>query len=224
MKSIISVSLLLWLVSCGGELREKPQLDCTSDAVACSDGIIGSCAGGTPQYSVCSDIAVCQAGWQQAGAYKCSKDNAPSDAGVQMYVLGRSDTYLQGGAMRVIGDSNADGILSPGEAGTLSIELRNAGDTTARDITATLSTSHSGVTITSGSELYFGDIAPSGSACGSSSPDLAGECSNFSVLAKIALGANVSLTRIKFDLTVSDAAAISSMLSFELDLGASDPL
>jgi hypothetical protein len=217
--------VMLSLASCSGELREKPQLDCKPgadpNAVACSDGIIGSCAGGSPQYAVCSDISVCQASWQQAGAYKCSQDSTSADAGLLMYVRGSSNAYLQGVALRVAGDGNADGILAAGEAGTLSIELRNASESIIRSVTGLLSTSQPGVTITSGAELYFGDLDSGTSACGSASPALAGDCSNFSALTKVELADNISIGLVDFELTVRDAESNSVTLTFELTL---DPL
>lgn len=213
------------LAACSGQLRTKPQLDCNGAdpyAVVCSDGILGSCAGGSPQYSVCSDTTVCQASWQQAGAYKCAQDEALADAGLLMYAHGSSDAYLLGVALRVTGETNADGFLSSGEAGTISIELRNASPEILRNVTGTLSTSHGDVTITSGSELYFGDLAVRGSACGSSTPERAGDCSNFSSLTKLQIAESFALDRISFELTVRDAAAQSTRLSFELALDTPD--
>ena len=212
------------LASCGGELRMKPQLDCDPAAdlntVVCSDGIIGSCAGGSPQYAVCSDIAVCQASWQEAGSYKCRESPALGDAGLLMYARGSSDAYLQGVALRVVGDSNADGVLSPGEAGTISFELRNASNSVVRHVAGELSTSQPGVTITSGSQLYFGSLESGSSACGSATYALAGDCTRFSSLTKLQIADSVPVGAIDLALTVRDEQSNSITLNFELTLEA----
>ena len=86
-------------------------------------------------------------------------------------------------------------------------------ETAASPHTATQTT---GKRSRSASELYFGDLASGAGACGSSSPVLAGDCSNFSWLTKVQVADSVSLGAVNFDLTVRDAESNSITLTFGL--------
>ena len=59
---------------------------------------------------------------------------------------------------------NGDGLIDPGESGTLRVTLNNAGLLDASSATATLTTSTTGVTIVNGSSAYPNIAASSGSA------------------------------------------------------------
>jgi hypothetical protein len=58
---------------------------------------------------------------------------------------------------------NGDGFIEPGETGTLSVTLKNLGVQDATSVTATLTTSTTGVTIVNGNSAYPNLIALSGS-------------------------------------------------------------
>jgi hypothetical protein len=215
----------LLLIACSGELREKPQLDCQGDVTAnvCSDGIIGSCVGRSPQYRVCGDTTVCSASWQQAGAYKCTSSAAAGDAGAPIYSGSSTQPLIEALAVRVVSETNGDGVMSPGEEGRFRVEVRNSWLGTARMVTGTLSTSQPGVTITSGAKLFFGDLESGVTACGVSSASYTSSCSETYWLPNISVAKTVSPTAsIELQLTVRDADANEFGLSFQVALGAID--
>jgi len=76
----------------------------------------------------------------------------------------------------VVGDTNGDGVLSPGETAGLKVQIANGGSATALGIKGTLSSSTPGVSIQSGSNLDFGDISGGGSACGDTGNGSSGYC------------------------------------------------
>lgn len=194
----------LWLAACGGELRAKPQLDCEpgmdSPGVVCSDGLIGSCVGGLPRIAVCGDTTVCEASWQEAGAYKCGPNDALGDSSTTIYAKDELAPSLEAATLRVV-----DGSVAPGEHAQLSVSMRNAGAITAEMVIGVLSTTEAGAIITSGT-LYFGDIESGATACGSSALSLAGDCDQTDELPQLAIDASSAPdTTIQLELTVSDA-------------------
>ncbi|HWW74483.1 MAG TPA: proprotein convertase P-domain-containing protein, partial [Pyrinomonadaceae bacterium] len=57
---------------------------------------------------------------------------------------------------------DADAYIEPGEGGTVNVQFSNDGDGPAKNVTATLTTSTAGVTVTTGSSSYA-DLAPGAS-------------------------------------------------------------
>jgi hypothetical protein len=194
----------LWLAACGGELRAKPQLECEPGmdipGVVCSDGLIGSCVGGVPRIAVCGDTTVCEASWQEVGAYKCGPNDALGDSSTTIYAKDELAPSLEAATLRVV-----DGTVAPGEHARLSVSIRNTGSITAEMVTGVLSTTEPGATITRGT-LYFGDIESGATACGASALSLAGDCNQTDELSQLAIAASVAGdTTILLELTVSDA-------------------
>src|SRR5438132_1575464 len=66
-------------------------------------------------------------------------------------------------------NGNGNGVIEPGESGSLSITLNNTGRLTASGISATLTSSTSGVTIASGTSSYP-DLNPSGGSAANNTP------------------------------------------------------
>jgi hypothetical protein len=196
----------LCLAACGGELRAKPPLECEPGmdipGVVCSDGLIGSCVGGFPRIAVCGDTTVCEASWQEAGAYKCGPNDALGDSSTTLYAKDELAPALEAATLRVI---DGNGSIAPGERAQLSVSMRNTGPITAEMVTGVLSTTQEGVTITNAT-VYFGDIESGATACGSSGLSRAGDCDQTDELPQLAIDASVaSDTSIQLELTVSDA-------------------
>jgi len=114
------------------------------------------------------------------------------------------------GTLAVVGDSNGDGKLSPGETGYLEVSITNTGAATALGVTGTLTTSASGVTITSGVGLNFSDISGGVSSgdttCGVTSSSGYGLCGmSSSYYPKVTLATTVAKgTVISFSLAITD--------------------
>ena len=193
----------LWLAACGGELRAKPQFECAPGmdvpGVVCSDGLIGSCVGGRQRVAVCGDTTVCEASWQQAGAYKCGPNDALGDSGTTLYTKDELAPSLEAASLRVV-----DGTIAPGERAQLSASIRNTGPVRAEMVSGLLSTTHRGATITNGA-LFFGDIESGATGCGSSVQRSAGDCDQRDELPVLTVDMSVvGDTVIPLDLTVND--------------------
>jgi hypothetical protein len=80
--------------------REGPEGTCSDlVGVACHDGILATCVGGSVKYQVCDDKDVCVATWQVDGQYRCNETDPVPQAAHDMSVSG------MGGA----GDGSAGG-------------------------------------------------------------------------------------------------------------------
>lgn len=150
------------------------MVDCSASVPnACSDGIIGFCVEGVPQWRVCDDESVCGATWQTNGAYSCSPPNhdAPDTWGPDGAEETVGDTSPDRQAVilatvEILHETNRDGWVSPGESGTLRIRIRNTGSGEIRDVTGRLETRTSGVTIR-GPQFSFGTLRSQAERCGS---------------------------------------------------------
>ncbi len=128
-KLLLLLAALLVPFGCSLLNRHGPEVDCgdlQDGAVnACSDGIIASCVDGDIKYRVCEeDIQgvsaddICEASWQEEGAFKCAPDDLPGGSG---------PAKLTVGSVSIRSDSNSDGLLSPGETATVDIFAKNTG-------------------------------------------------------------------------------------------------
>ncbi|HTU63141.1 MAG TPA: hypothetical protein VMF89_31995 [Polyangiales bacterium] len=200
----LALANLAALAACGGDLRAKPQFECEPSrdlpGVVCSDGLIGSCVGGRQRIAVCGDTTVCEASWQQAGAYKCGPNDALGDSNTTIYAKDEQAPSLEAATLRVIG-----GVITPGGRAQLSVSIRNTGPVSTEMVSGMLSTTHPGATVSNGS-LYFGDIGSGATACGSIALGSAGDCDQTDELPQLEVAATVAGdTSIQLDLTVSDA-------------------
>ena len=66
----------------------------------------------------------------------------------------------------VLGDSNGDGELSPGETGTIRVEVKNLGGSKALGVTGTLTAADPRVAVPTWTILRFGEVGPGATACG----------------------------------------------------------
>jgi hypothetical protein len=66
----------------------------------------------------------------------------------------------------VLGDTNGDGELSPGETGALRVEVKNLGGSKALGVTGTLTAADPRVAVATWTILRFGDLGPGEVACG----------------------------------------------------------
>ena len=121
------------------------------------------------------------------------------------------------------GDTNGDGVVSPGETGGLQITIENTGTSEALGIQGTLTTSGASVTITRGSPIYFGDIQGGSTACGNTySSGQGGYCIGLAYEPTFSVPVSVSVgTVIPFSLALHDAYNNSFMLSFSYTVGSS---
>lgn len=129
-------------------------------------------------------------------------------------------------AVSVVGDSNRDGLLSPGESAGLKIQVRNSGGVDAMQVTGTLSATSAGVTIDAGTGIRFGDVLKNSraAACGNAQSLMdGGNCAH--VMAtdypQLTLSEAVPTnTPIPFTLALVDAQGNRTDLSFVLSFSA----
>ncbi|MEN9800455.1 MAG: hypothetical protein RL653_4152 [Pseudomonadota bacterium] len=76
-----------------------------------------------------------------------------------------SATRVAPGALTLLTDTDGDGKLKPGESGRLRLEVLNSGTLTALGLSGTLTTTTTGVTLSSAADLSLGDLAPGARAC-----------------------------------------------------------
>lgn len=217
----------VWLAACSGELRAKPVFECDPEidamGVVCSDGLIGSCVNGFQRVTVCGDTTVCEATWQEAGAYKCGPNDALEDSGTTIYAKDELEVSLEAATLRVLDDSNGDGVVSPGEHARLSISIRNVGRIEARMVSGAMSTPQPGVTLANAGALHFGDIDVGATACASSSQSFAGNCDRTNDLPQLMLTSTVAVdTPLQIELAVTDADSRTFDLRFALTVGTID--
>jgi hypothetical protein len=98
----------------------------------------------------------------------------------------------------LVSGAGVDGIVDPGETASLSLRLQNFGNLTATAISATLSTTTTGITVTQATSTYA-DIGPAGSAA------------NAAAFVINASSAFATGTTIRLTLTVTTAEGIYSV-------------
>jgi hypothetical protein len=127
------------------------------------------------------------------------------------------------GAVEPVGDNNGDGYVSPGETAKFRVPITNVGRNVAQGVVGTVSTSHAGVTLTQGTKLYFGDVAPAATACGALSDGPAGDCDASERLIELQFDTSLAVgTVVQLELALQDAADNAFALTIEVPLRAID--
>ncbi|MCC6647557.1 MAG: hypothetical protein IT374_18555 [Polyangiaceae bacterium] len=146
--SLVALATFASVPACSILNREGPDVTCADlsggSVNACKEGIIASCKDGKAvTYEVCLESTTCDETWQRKGAYKCSQSN-PSRT-----VSSQSDPSptVSLANVQVDEDSNGDGVLSPGETGTLLVFVKNTGATKVAGLYGALTTPPMGLQI-----------------------------------------------------------------------------
>jgi hypothetical protein len=124
------------------------------------------------------------------------------------YVALAIDQRVSVSSVTVKADTNGDGKVSPGETGWLAIALDNSGTSDALGLTASLTTTLAGVTITNGANLALGTIRAGYSACATVQGATVGACyaSSASSYPSIAVSTAITVgTIVSLSLAITDA-------------------
>lgn len=142
LKRCLLVCLGLLIVGCSMSNREGPDVTCgdldSGATNACADGIIASCPDGVHvTYLVCTEDAggeaaadLCDATFQDKGAYRCSED---ADA----YPTGPAELVID--SVEVTEGSHSDGTrgdgqVNPGDEVSVSVDVINNGPSDAEGV------------------------------------------------------------------------------------------
>jgi hypothetical protein len=178
----------------------------------------GSCASGSTYYPTVSLATSVATGTTITFTLAVSDQNGNKFTVSFSYAVTAINQAFAAGTLVVYGDTNGDGKLSPGESAQLKVSIQNTGTSKALGITGTLTTSTTGVTITGGTGLQFGDINPGLSACGVIGTLGAGSCASGSTYyPTVSLATSAATgTTITFTLALKDQFGNVFAVSFSV--------
>jgi hypothetical protein len=226
--------------STGGTVRNKPDItaaDGVSTTLPENSGLnpfYGTSAAAPHAASVAALLksaspAITQAQMRTALTSTAIDIGAPgndrdSGAGIVMAFEAVSSLGVTGTANPIIGSvtaaenpGNGNGVIEAGEGGVVTVQLKNAGQVNATGITATLTTSTPGVTVTLPGTTTYPDLAANGGAGTNATPF------TFTVASNAACALDINFTLI-LDYTggpqkVSTFSVQTGMVTFTNNLG-----